>query len=313
MNLPGLPDIAAGIPDVAVGLNRVGVSGVRKLVEIAREESRPIVLISSFDLYVDLPKNIKGANLSRNFEAANEVINEAFRKPVLEIEGLCHNIVILLMEKHDYASRAEVKMRSTLMVRRQTPSTRVESDEAVEVLARSVSRRKDGDVVVEDWLGTEVTGITACPCAQSLVQEKAREMMLAEGLDEPAVEKVLECIPMATHNQRGVGSIWVKVPPGGGVRLEPIIKLIEKAQSSTIYEVQKRPDELEVVWRAHQNPKFVEDCVRDMARLMVESFPKLPDDTPVIISQSNQESIHRHDVFAERMATMGELRHEIEK
>jgi GTP cyclohydrolase-4 len=311
MTPPGLPDIAAEPPDVAMGLNRVGVSGVRKLVEIARSNARPIVLISNFDLYVDLPDTIKGANLSRNFEAINDVLNDALRKPVLEMEGLCNGIVTLLMEKHEYANRAEVKMRSTLMVRHQSPVTGLDSDEAVEVLARSVATRDGDNIEVEDWLGTEVEGITACPCAQSLVQERAKRKMLDAGLDRSTVDTVLELVPMATHNQRSMGSIWLKVPPDGNVRLEPIIRIIEASQSSTIYEILKRPDELEVVWRAHQNPKFVEDCVRDMARRMVEKFPRLPDDTWIMIRQTNQESIHRHDVFAERVATMGELRDEV--
>jgi len=311
MPLPELPDIAANPPEVTIGLNRVGVSGVRRLVEIARKDARPIVLISSFDLYVDLPPTIKGANLSRNFEAANEVLNEALKKPVMEMEALCHGIVTLLMKKHEYATRAEVKMRSTLMVRRHSPVTKIESDEAVEVLARSISSRVDGKIQVENWLGAEVVGMTACPCAQSLVAERVRNRLLEAGVDEQSIEKMLEIAPMATHNQRGLGSIGVKVPQGYDVRLEKIINIIEEAQSSAIYEVLKRPDELELVWRAHKNPRFVEDCVRDMARRLVEGFPQLPDKTLVTIRQTNQESIHRHDVFAERVATMGDLRDEI--
>jgi len=306
-----LPDVAAGLPDVAVGLNRVGASGVRKLVELARKDSRPIVLISSFDLCVDLPPNIKGANLSRNFEATNEVLDEALRAPVHEMEGLCHSIAVLLMAKHGYATRAEVSMRSTYMVRRRAPVTRSESHEAVEVMARSVARRADGEVRVEDWLGCEAEGITSCPCAQAMVAERARQRLREAGLDEATATRVLDAVPMATHNQRSRGTIWVQVPPEGGVRLERIIRVIEAAQSSPIYELLKRPDELEVVWRAHENPRFVEDCVRDMARRLVEAFPELPDSTMVTIRQVNQESIHRHDAFAERAATMGALRREV--
>lgn len=63
INLTNLPDVQSTRPDVAINLNRVGVTNVKKLVEIARKGKRPIVLISIFDMFVDLPYNIKGANL----------------------------------------------------------------------------------------------------------------------------------------------------------------------------------------------------------------------------------------------------------
>ena len=63
--------------------------------------------------------------------------------------------------------------------------------------------------------------------------------------------------------------------------------------------------------KAHRNPKFVEDCAREMIKRIVEEFKYLPDDTQVLVRQVNKESIHRHDAFAERRSTMGELRREL--
>jgi GTP cyclohydrolase-4 len=65
------------------------------------------------------------------------------------------------------------------------------------------------------------------------------------------------------------------------------------------------------VAKAHSNPKFVEDCVRTMAQKVVEAFSDLPDDAAVSLKQINEESIHQHNAFAERTATMGELRAEL--
>jgi GTP cyclohydrolase-4 len=81
--------------------------------------------------------------------------------------------------------------------------------------------------------------------------------------------------------------------------------------SSKVYGLLKRPDEAVVVARAHSNPKFVEDCVRTMAQKVVQTFVDLPDDAAVTLKQINEESIHQHNAFAERVATIGELREEL--
>ena len=83
--------------------------------------------------------------------------------------------------------------------------------------------------------------------------------------------------------------------------------------SSPVCELLKRVDENAVVVHAHKNPKFVEDCVRNMVQRIVKEFPYLPDDTMVTARQVNEESIHRHNAFAEKVATMGELKEEIKQ
>jgi GTP cyclohydrolase I/GTP cyclohydrolase-4 len=74
----------------------------------------------------------------------------------------------------------------------------------------------------------------------------------------------------------------------------------------------KRPDELAVVAKAHSHPRFVEDCVREMIRAVVEGYPQLPAEAFVMARQENLETIHRHNVIAERHGTLGELRQELE-
>ena len=78
--------------------------------------------------------------------------------------------------------------------------------------------------------------------------------------------------------------------------------------SSEIYELMKRPDELAVVAKAHSQPRFVEDCVREMVRAVVEGYPDLPAEAFVMARQENLETIHRHNVVAERYGTLGDLR-----
>lgn len=81
--------------------------------------------------------------------------------------------------------------------------------------------------------------------------------------------------------------------------------------SSENYDLLKRPDELFVVTKAHRHPRFVEDAVREMIFGLIELYPNLTDDTFVLARQLNMETIHKHDVYAERAGTLGELRHEI--
>ena len=84
-----LPDIQATIPDVRINLTRVGVKNVKKLVEVHRNGKRPVIFISNFDVFVDLPGSLKGANLSRNFEVIDEVLQQAIDGDVNKIEKLC--------------------------------------------------------------------------------------------------------------------------------------------------------------------------------------------------------------------------------
>lgn len=307
---PGLPDIQGLRPAVQMKLSRVGISGVKKLVQLSRSGTkRPVVLVSTFDLYVDLPAALKGANLSRNMEVMNEVLEEAVQDPRYESPcDLCREVAGRLLERHEYADRAEVRVKAEYMVRRKTPVTGIPCQGMVDVFARAVQDRGGRG---RKMLGAEVVGMTACPCAQEMVREHAADTLRNLGISPGTATKVLDALPAATHNQRSRGSIAVEVTNGVRVPLEKIIRTIERSMSVEIFELLKRPDEAHVVEVAHRNPMFVEDCVRAMARTLVEEMGELPDDALVTIKQTNEESIHRHDAFAERVATLGELRKEL--
>ncbi len=305
-------DVQANRPEFSINLTRVGVTNVKKLIKVTRRDKRPIILVSEFDLFVDLPSDRKGANLSRNFEVMDQALEDALNAPVYEIEQFCGDVAEKLLERHEYASRAEVRMQSEYMVRRQTPSTGTTTQEITNIFAETTTFRTDDQRhKTRRMIGAEVVGMTACPCAQEHVRELA-EMRLKElNVPQVDVDAFLRDIPLATHNQRGRGTISIEVGTGYEVPLDTIIEIIEDSMSSRIYELLKRTDEAVVVETAHKSPKFVEDCVRVMAHKVVEAFPYLPDDSIVTIKQVNEESIHRHNAFAERVATLGELRQEL--
>ena len=201
-------------------------------------------------------------------------------------------------------------MKSEYIVRRQTPVSKVTCQEVVDIFAEAVARAGPSGYL-RKTVGAEVLGTTACPCAQEIMKEQTRVELAKAGLSEAVVLALMERLPIATHNQRGRGSISVEVRDRRCVSIDRIIKIIEESMSSKVYGLLKRPEEAVVVRRAHSNPKFVEDCVRTMAQKLVEAFSDLPDDAAVTLKQINEESIHQHNAFAERTATMGELRAEL--
>jgi GTP cyclohydrolase I/GTP cyclohydrolase-4 len=156
--------------------------------------------------------------------------------------------------------------------------------------------------------------MTACPCAQQLVAAGARERLLDDGFSPDDVERILEHVPVATHNQRGLGTLHIGWPEGcdGEVDAALLLAIVEQSMSSEIYELMKRSDEAAVVEKAHRRPRFVEDCVREMIGGVVAQLPELPDEAFISARQENLETIHQHNVLAERQGLLGQLRRELE-
>ncbi len=294
-------------PDVRINLTRVGVKNVKKLVQVARTEKRPVIFISNFDVYVDLPGSLKGANLSRNFEVIDEVLQQAIDGKVNEIENLCSVVARKLLDHHEYADRTEVLMRSEFMVKRETPVSHTVCHEVVKVHARAIARRTFRDPIVRKSIGAEVTGMTACPCAQNIMKDRANHVLSDLGMDQDKIDAFFAEVPMAIHNQRGRGFLCIETDDDQHVDLEKIINILKESMSAGIYELLKRGDEGSVVLAAHKNPRFVEDCVREMAKKVLAKFDYLAGDSVIIIKQTNEESIHQHDAYAERRATLAEL------
>jgi GTP cyclohydrolase IV len=274
---------------------------------VHRAGKRPMIFISNFDVYVDLPGSLKGANLSRNFEVIDEVLQQAIEGEVNEIEQLCSVVARKLLDRHEYADRTEVLMRSEFMVKRETPISHTTCHEVVKVHARAIARRTFRAPIVRKSIGAEVTGMTACPCAQNIMKERAMRVLQDLDVDKDKIDEFFAEVPMATHNQRGKGFLCIETDDDQHVDLEKVIMILKDSMSSGIFELLKRGDEGAVVLAAHKNPRFVEDCVREMARKVLVEFDYLSGDSVVTIKQTNEESIHQHDAYAERKATIAEL------
>jgi GTP cyclohydrolase I/GTP cyclohydrolase-4 len=162
-------------------------------------------------------------------------------------------------------------------------------------------------------LGVSAQGITTAPYAQAALHARARERLAADGFSESEIARVLDRVPVATHDQLGVGTLHLGCPEDCALEFDvaALLAIVEGAMSSEIFELMKRSDEAAVVERAHRRPRTVDDCVRVMITGVVERFADLPDAAFVSAAQDSTETIRSHHLVAERAGLLGELRREL--
>jgi GTP cyclohydrolase IV len=297
-------DLQASRPEVRLGLSSAGVKGVAKAIRLRWGSSEKLIS-AEIDCTVDLAASQKGVHMSRFPELFEEAIEEVVIGEALLVEVLAEHIAQHIAERQR-ALRAEVRIRARYPLERRTPVTRLATQETV-VLVGIAAASSAG---VRRVIGVEATGINACPCAQGLVRNQASERLLEAGFDDGDVERILELVPLATHNQRGRGTLYVGTEQP--LNAEHLVDIVESSMSAPVYALLKRPDELFVVEHAHLQPRFVEDSVRIALASTLERYPGLGDGDFLYSQQLNFETIHDHDVVAERHGTVGELRDELD-
>lgn len=300
-------DVQARRPTTHVSLTRVGVTGVEKVVRIAIDGAEEL-FFADLECFVDLGPRQKGAHMSRFEEVVNEAIDEVVLGEVFKAETLAQHIAERVRDRQD-ALRAEVRIAARYPERVNAPASGSPTQEIYTVFGDAVASERG----TRRLIGVEAQGMTACPCAQEMVTDRSRERLAADGFTDDEIERVLAAVPVATHNQRGIGRLYVGCVETCGKQVEArdLLRIVERSMSSEIYELMKRSDEVEVVERAHMHPRFVEDCVREMARMAIEQLGGFEDETFVLARQENLETIHRHNVVAERHGLLGELRREL--
>jgi GTP cyclohydrolase IV len=283
----------------------VGVTGVEKVVRI-----RDDLFLARLDCFVDLSRNQKGAHMSRFDEVVNQAIGEVILSEApFRAETLARHIAELVRERQG-AERAEVTIAARYPEHKPAPVSGVQTQEIYTLHGRAVAFEHG----TRHTVGVSATGMTACPCAQELVAARARQRLDEQGFSAEEIDRILESVPVATHNQRGLATLHIGCTEECASEIDAaaLLAIAEGSMSSEIYELMKRSDEVEVVEKAHRRPRFVEDCVREMVAGVVRAFPDLDGASFVSARQENLETIHQHNVVAERHGLLSHLRNEIQ-
>jgi GTP cyclohydrolase I/GTP cyclohydrolase-4 len=316
MNRPSTlinPDVQARRPRTEVSLTRVGVRGVEKVIRINPEGAgggeHGQLYFAEFECYVDLNPRQAGAHMSRFEEVVNEAIDEAVLAESLKAEHLAAAIAERVRDRQD-GMRAEVSLAAHYPETVPAPVSGKPTQEIYTLLGTAVASTAGTRTLT----GVEAQGMTACPCAQELIASGARERLAGAGYEDERIEEILELVPVATHNQRGIGTLFLGRSEECATEIDAreLLAIVESSMSSEIYELMKREDERAVVEKAHANPRFVEDCVREMVRRLAGAHPDLDGRNFILARQENLETIHRHNVIAERSGELAEVLAELE-
>lgn len=296
------------IPEVQLSLNRVGVSNLKRVLHL-NVDGRERVFNGTFNMVADLRPDRAGVHMSRFSEILEEAVLDVLApgESTARIEEVAQAIAGRIVASQQ-AVRADVSLRADFGLERWTPVSGKRGEEAYTLIGMAHADARGTRRIA----GVEAEGMTACPCAQQMMREHSTQELTDAGFSTQEAERALNALPVATHNQRGRGSLLIgnTHPDAQAPRAEDMVEIVEGSMSSETYDLLKRPDEFFIVNKAHHNPKFVEDVVRSILARTLEVYGDFPDDAFIAATQLNFESIHKHDAFAEGFATFGELREE---
>ncbi len=300
-------DVQARRPTTLVSLSRVGVTGVEKIVRI-RANGHEQLFYAELECFVDLGREQKGAHMSRFEEIVNEAIDEVVLGEAFKAETLASHIAERVRDRQE-GCRAEVTIAARYPENKTAPASGAPTQEIYTLFGSAVASERG----TRRLIGVQAQGMTACPCAQEMVTERSQERLREDGFTDDEIARVFQAVPVATHNQRGIGTLHVGCPEAcdAAVEATDLLAIVEASMSSEIYELMKRPDEVEVVEKAHRRPRFVEDCVREMVRMATERYAPLGEHAFISARQENLETIHKHNVVAERHGLIADLTREI--
>ncbi len=258
MNSPdknAIPDVQNSADIRHIAINRVGIKGIRHPVKVKDKSVGIQHTVATFNMYVHLPHNFKGTHMSRFVEILNEHEREI---SVESFESILNEMVDRLEAKSGY-----IEMNFPYFVNKTAPVSGVQSllDYDVTLIGEIV----EGKARMTLKVLVPVTSL--CPCSKKISERGA-------------------------HNQRSHVTLTLRT--NSFVWIEDVVRIAEEQASCELYGLLKRPDEKHVTERAYDNPKFVEDMVRDVAAVLnaderIDAY---------IVESENFESIHNHSAYA---------------
>src|SRR5918999_153231 len=187
-------DVQARRPVTHLSLSRVGVTGVKKVVRIGSGAGEQLYY-AELDCFVDLGPKQKGAHMSRFEEVVEEAIDEVVLGEAFKAETLAAHIAELVRDRQG-GLRAEVTVSAHYPEHKDTPVSGLRTQSMYRLLGSAVASEQGTRRLV----GVEAQGMTACPCAQEMVIERSRERLAEQGFGDEDVERILDAVPVATHN-----------------------------------------------------------------------------------------------------------------
>lgn len=250
-----IADVQGSTDTRRIPIDKVGVKGIRHPVRVCDRSGREQNTVASFNMYVNLPHRFKGTHMSRFVEVLNNYEYE------ITVESF-RRMLSEMTEMLD-AETGHIEMSFLYFVEKSAPVTGVHS--LLDYAVTFTGSLQNATPCIEVKVVVPVTSL--CPCSKQISEYGA-------------------------HNQRS--HVTISVQSRKFVWIEELIDLVEEQASSELYGLLKRPDEKFVTERAYENPKFVEDMVRDVAA-------KLDADERVdryVVESENFESIHNHSAYA---------------
>ncbi len=247
-------DIQNQKDDRNIDIDKVGVKDIRYPITVLDKETKTQQTVALINMYVNLPRDYKGTHMSRLVE----ILNEHNRR--ISIQNFSD--ILSTMKERLNAESAQIEISFPYFVMKLSPVTRSQGLMEYQCTFKgSLNKGKDLVVMINVPINT------LCPCSKEISN-------------------------FGAHNQRG--EVRLQVRFNKFIWIEDLIKLVEESAPSDIYSVLKREDEKYVTEKAYQNPKFVEDIVRDIA----SKLDRDPNITWFAVESENFESIHNHNAYA---------------
>src|SRR5882757_11087166 len=203
-----VPDVQSGLPATQVSLSRVGVTGVEKVIRV-RDGDRENLFYAEMECFVDLEPKQAGVHMSRFEEIVGEAINEVVLGEAFKAEVLAAHVAEKVRERQ-HGRRAEVSLTARYPEIVTTPESGIDTQEIYVLFGTAVAAEKGTRTLT----GVQAQGMTACPCAQEMVTGLSRERLAEQGFDDEQIERIVSTVPIATHNQRGIGTLHIGCPEG---------------------------------------------------------------------------------------------------